>query len=255
MDTSTETPSTGIPAKKPTRWALLTIAAVVAALSVMAVPAGAQILPGTQTAPGEPLYTVEVHGFTAIDESGYDLTGSDEIFGIFRSNRGDRVRTSTYGDVDTGEFRRIGDGERCLAPQHLLSSVGSPVPGWLWAPYESWDCRPSAGGVPGPINLILELWEDDPYCGAALGCSNPYAPAVIDPADDLIQRILLSYSRGRLESQLRHSGELLVDKFTFGGACGSPEPGCVTNPASATGPEYKLTINIRRVNDPLEHAP
>lgn len=230
----------------------LLIAAVAAALLVMAVPAGAQLTPGTQTALGEPLYTVEVHGFTAIDESGIDLTGSDEIFGIFRSNRGDRVRTSTYGDVDTGEFRRIASGERCLAPQHLLS--GDTVPGWLWAPYNSWDCRPSAGGVPGPINLILELWEDDPYCGAALGCSNPYVPQVIDPADDLIQRILLSYSRGELESQLRHSGDLLVDKVTFGRACEDP-PGCVSHPASATGPAYKLTINIRRVTDPLENAP
>jgi hypothetical protein len=233
----------------------LLIAAVAAALLVMAAPASAQLPGGSQTAPGEPLDTFEVHGFTAIDESGYDLTGSDEIFGIFRSNRGYRVRTSTYGDVDTGEFRRIASGERCLAPQHLLSSVGYPLQGWLWAPYESWDCRPSEGGVPGPIDLILELWEDDPYCVPPFECSNPYVPAVRDPADDLIQRILLSYSRARLESQLRHSGDLLVDKFTFGGPCGSQEPGCVTNPASATGPEYKLTINIRRVNDPLENAP
>jgi hypothetical protein len=231
----------------------LLTAAVIAAFSVMAVPAGAQIHAGTQTAPGEPLYTVEVHGFTAIDESGYDLSGSDEIFGIFRSNRGDAVRTSTYGDVDTGEFRRIASGERCLAPQHLLSDTPR-IPGWLWAPYNTWDCPPSEGGVPGPINLILELLEDDAYCGAALGCSNPYVPQVIDPADDRIQRILLSYSRGRLESRLRHSGDLLADKFTFGGACEDP-PGCVSHPASATGPEYKLTINIRRVNDPLETAP
>jgi hypothetical protein len=253
MDTSAGMGSTGPYGKKTTRWALLLLAAMAAVLAVMAVPAGAQLTPGTQTVSGEPLYTVEVHAFTAIDESGYDFTGSDEIFGIFRSNRGDKVRTSTYGDVDTGEFRRITSGERCLAPQHLLS--GDTVPGWLWAPYNTWDCPPSEGGVPGPIELILELWEDDPYCGLPLGCSNPNVPQVTDPADDLIQRILLSYSRGGLESRLRHSGDLLVDKFTFGGACGDPGPGCTTNPASATGPEYKLTLNIRRVNDPLENAP
>jgi hypothetical protein len=249
MDTSAGMGSTGPYGTKPTRWAVLLIVAVAAALSVIAVPAGAQIPPGTQSAPGEPLYTVEVHGFTAIDESGYDWTGSDEIFGIFYSNRGDSVRTSTYGDVDTGEFRRIASGERCLAPQHLVSA-GPVIPGWLWAPYNSWDCPPSAGGVPGPIRLILELWEDDP----CPGCSNPYVPEVRDIADDLIQRILLSYTAGGLESRLPHSGDLLVDTFTLGGSCGSQEPGCTTNWAKPTGPEYELTINIRRVNDPLDNV-
>jgi hypothetical protein len=60
------------------------IAAVAAVLLVMAAPAGAQLPPDTQDlAPGEtPLYRVKVHAFKAIDESGPDWAGPDEMFGL-----------------------------------------------------------------------------------------------------------------------------------------------------------------------------
>ena len=70
----------------------------------MAAPAVA--IPGsTQPPPSEHRYTVEVHGFKAIDESGADWSGSDEVFGFFGATGGRWVRTSKYGDVDTGDWR------------------------------------------------------------------------------------------------------------------------------------------------------
>lgn len=58
------------------------IAAVAAVLLVMSAPAGAQLPPDTRDlAPGEtPLYRVKVQAFQAIDESGPDGAGSDEMF-------------------------------------------------------------------------------------------------------------------------------------------------------------------------------
>lgn len=240
---------------RPQRRALAALAAVTAALLAAAASAAAQVPPGSgPLPPGEPLYTFEIYDFKAVDESGYDWAGSDEVFVIADSTRGYRVRTSTYGDVDSGESRRIAVGERCLAPQHLIS--GSLIYGWLWAPnHASWDCRPRDGGVPPPSSLSMELWEDDP-CG--LGCFNPYWPEVLDPEDDLIGPVSgLTWSRSQLAAQLNHVGDSRLETYTVGGPCGHQEPGeeCTKNPLSSSGPEYEITLLIRRVTAPLENAP
>jgi hypothetical protein len=196
-----------------------------------------------------PLYTVEVHGFKALDESGSDWSGSDEVFGLFHSTRGYSTRTTKQGNVDSGDFRRIGNRERCLAPQRILS--GGPVLGWLVASETSWDCGPSTTGVAAPIGLTLELWEDDP-CSAFVPpvCFNPFAPPVRDPKDDLIGRHEVTYTSAQLESRLREVGDVIVDHFILGGPCGHTDnPVCSVGPFSSTGPEYKLTINIRLVRD------
>ena len=157
--------------KKLARSALPMIAAVVAAFSVMAVPASAFSIPSDSVPWDSATYTVEVHGFTAIDESGADWTGSDEVFGLFDSNVGSPIKTRTFGDVDSGEFRRVPSLERCLAPQRLVS--GGRRYGWLWVPHANWNCRPSEGGVAGPIHLDMELLEDD-------DC-NPFLPSCFTP--------------------------------------------------------------------------
>jgi hypothetical protein len=148
--------------KVPKRWAVLVIgAAVAAALSMMAVPAGALtpvrergeasdqrvatvgpiLPPGPGQSIGEPRYTVELVSFKALDESGADWSGSDEVFGLFRSTGGYSVRTAKQGDVDSGNSRAFGSQERCLTRQRVLS--GSPDRGWLIAPDGTrWDCDP-----------------------------------------------------------------------------------------------------------------
>jgi hypothetical protein len=197
---------------------------------------------------GGPLYSVEVHGFTALDESGYDWSGSDEVFGRFRSTRGYSTKTRVQGNVDSGDFRRFGNQERCLAPQRILA--GRPFQSLLVAPGDRWDCRPSTPGVLAPIGLTLELWEDD-ACGHFPECFDSTSPeGIVDPNDDLIGRIERTYTSVELERRLREVGDVMVDHFILGGACGHrPNGGCVKSWGDPTGPEYKLTINIRLVRD------
>ena len=126
----------------PTRWAVLVIvAAVAAALSVMAVPAGALtpvresgeasrlrvaavgpiLPPGPGQTIGEPRYTVELVSFKALDESGADWSGSDEVFGLFRSTGGYSVRT-----VEAGRCRLR--QQPCVRePGTLSDSTASPL--------------------------------------------------------------------------------------------------------------------------------
>jgi hypothetical protein len=66
-----------------------------------------------------PQFVAEAMSFKAIDESGVDWAGSDEVYAVF-SDLNPNLRdpfTSTYGDVDTGETRTFGPDERCIAPR------------------------------------------------------------------------------------------------------------------------------------------
>jgi hypothetical protein len=252
----------------PTRWAVLVVGALAALLSMMVVPAaalppggesgevsklrvataGPMLPPGPGQSVGEPRYTVELVSFKALDESGYDWNGSDEVFGLFSSNRGYSVRTVKQGDVDSGNSRAFGSQERCLTGQRVLS--GGVDRGWLIAPDGTrWDCDPR--GVPAPIVLRLELLEDDDCNAFFPSCFNTYSPPVRDPNDDLIGRAVPTYSASELASRLPRVGNTWTTSFTLGGPCGHQPPGhvCGTSWFSSTGPEYRLTINIRRVND------
>jgi hypothetical protein len=226
--------------------ALSMFAAIAVALSVLAVAAPAAIPPlgSTQVPQGEPRYTVEVKAIEAIDEWGWDFD-NDDVFGVFDSNRGFTTATSVYRSMDTGDQVDLPRLEQCLAPQRILSGETS---GLLWAPGDRWECDPR--GVPAPIGVDLELWEDgdcNPFFPTS--CFDEYNGGPIDSADGLIGRIEWTYTPRYLASILDHVGESLTQKFTLGGRCGYQEPNHVCGDVLATGPEYKVTVVIRRVND------
>ena len=118
-----------------------------AAAGVMMMTAGtAAAIPRSQQVPnGEPRYAVSVVSFRALDESGYDWSGSDEVFGIFASTRGHPTATSVHGDVDSGDLVDFTALERCLAPQRIISGQ-VPAGGTLVAPDDTWEC--DSRGVP-----------------------------------------------------------------------------------------------------------
>ena len=66
----------------------------------------------------------------------------------------------------------------------------------------------------------------------------------------------VTYSRAELARRLPRVGDVIVDKFTLGGPCGNQPPDhvCGKGPLSSSGPEYKLTINIRKATDSPVHA-
>jgi hypothetical protein len=202
----------------------------------------------------QPRYTVEAHGFKAVDESGADWTGSDEVFGVFEEDRGYLSVMRRYGDVDTGEFRRLHNHERCIYPHRVLHTNGtsSAIGPLLWPPSDTWECNPR--GAAGPFNLHVTLWEDDQDHDPG----TEFDPYIIrDEDDDLIGYADWSYSAAQLASELPEVGDYLTDRITLGGPCGHQEPGdsCVKNPLSSSGPEYTFHIVIRRVEDaPLETA-
>jgi hypothetical protein len=227
--------------------AVVMIAAAAVALSILAIPAAAAIPPlGTAQVPkGEPRYTVEVKSIEAVDEWGWDFD-EDQVFGVFDSNRGFPTATSVYRSMDTGDQVDLPRLEQCLAPQRTFSGTASD--GLLWAPGDRWECDPR--GVPAPIGVNLGLWEDED-CNPIFptSCFDQYNGGPIDSADGLIGRAEWTYTPRYLASILDHVGESLTQKFTLGGRCGYQEPNHVCGDVLATGPEYKVTVVIRRVSD------
>jgi hypothetical protein len=227
--------------------AMVMIAATAVAFSLTTVPAAAAIplLGSSQVPQGEPRYTVEVTSIEAVDEWGWDID-KDEVFGVFDTNRGFRTVTSLYRGMDTGEQVDLLRFERCLAPQRVLSGVSRN--GLLAASIARWEC--DTRGVPAPISVNLALWEDeDCYSAFPYSCSDGYQGGVVDSADGLIGRVEWTYTQRWLASILDHVGESLTMPFTLGGRCGYQDPNHVCGDVLATGPEYKVTVVIRRVND------
>jgi hypothetical protein len=190
-----------------------------------------------------PQFVAEAVGFKAIDESGYDWPGSDEVYAVFSDlnpNLSDLV-TSTYDDVDTGETQSFGPDERCIAQ------------------------RPKCDhGVSEILHFEVSFWEEDcphdrflpPTCichADGPGVHN-YLRHGQCYRDDLIGREEVLMSREQLLAALPRVGDSVEHKFILGGLCGPTEGYC----GGPTGPEYEFTYRITRLPDvkrPLVIAP
>src|SRR5690606_38397048 len=103
------------------RWYGFRVGLVLACMSgALHVPQGghAQPPPGTFNLM-VPQFVAEAVRFTAIDESGYDWWGSDEVYAVF-SDLNPSVFvgiTAVRENVDTGDSHDFSPDERCLAPR------------------------------------------------------------------------------------------------------------------------------------------
>jgi len=96
----------------------------------------------------DPRFIVEAVNFKAVDESGPNNPGSDEVIAIFRSGALAAVG-SEIEDVDTGDVIDFDADQRCISP--LVDDDG--------AYNNEWDC--AAAGARGPVAFSVELYELD----------------------------------------------------------------------------------------------
>jgi hypothetical protein len=176
-----------------------------------------------------PQFVAEAVSFKAIDESGYDWAGSDEVYAVFsdlNSKLMDLV-TSQHGDVDAGETRTFGTDERCIAP------------------------RPKCDhGVSEILHFEVSFWERD---------ERPWEFCYGDaPGLHYVLR------HGKLLDALPRVGDSVERKLILGGPCGYHPPGepgelvACGGGLTPTGPHYELTFRITRLPDverPMVIAP
>lgn len=189
-----------------------------------------------------PQFVAEAVGFKAIDESGYDWPGSDEVYAVFSDLNPtlfDLV-TSTFNNVDTGDIETFGPDERCIAP------------------------RPKCDhGVSEILRFEVAFWEDDGPCTFFSPCFDygdaPGSHHILRHGkrsrDDLIGCGEVLMSREQLLEALPRVGDSVERKLILGGPCGPSDDICGGPP---WGPEYELTYRITRLDDvrrPLVIAP
>jgi len=107
----------------------------------------------------QPMFMVEALGFKAVDETGWDWAGSDEIYAIWKSNK--LVATLIVENVDSGDSFDFDQTQSCIYPisanalwiDGRYGGVGSEGEG------SGWVCKGEGG--PGPIKFSATFYDDD----------------------------------------------------------------------------------------------
>lgn len=207
---------------------------------------------GIYTAPllggSEPRFIVEAVSFTAVDESGLDWAGSDEVYAIWTS-ADTRAVSQLFGDVDTTETRSFPTGQRCIYPIRPPKAGDTNL---LAGDGDEWGCW--AAGRGGPVEFSVWLFEHDghgfPLCFSGHNGTDLDYP--LSCYDDLIGTFDFSLSSEDLVTHvLPAEGSSRLITKTLGGPCGYQPPGtvCGYSRFSPTGPEYKFRFRLTRVAD------
>ena len=180
----------------------------------------------------QPRFKIEAVGVKALDESGPDWLGSDEIYAITQA-ADHTTRTETLDGVDTGETHLFASNLDCIVPSH----------GWGVYPCDE-------AGVDGPLSFTVHLYEEDFDWGSVFGHFRPWSPEP-GPYDDLIGRQTITLTEAQLLTAMPHVGDTDTQWARLGGPCGYVQPGavCGSSPYSltGTGPEYLFIYRITRL--------
>ena len=153
-----------------------------------------------------PQFMVQAVSFKALDETGWDWTGSDEVHAVFADfNPIDERSTSEYDHVNAGETIAFIAADQCI----------SPLP----------DCSHGRDRV----RFAVALWEADVDLGFSgifgldkpdhIGAHDMYETG-IDNSDDLIGRAQVDFSRIEILGTLPNVGDVVERQIKLKGGAG-----------------------------------
>lgn len=168
-------------------------------------------------------YVVEAINFKALNETGIDFLGSDEI--VVRYAITDKsMFTGIYGSVDTGETHPLRSGQQCIYP--AIDPDGTYN--------HRWACN--ARGAPGPISFQITLYEFDGFLRGLL--TNPLQFCLSGGND------LLSGCGPQLESTAIGSGYVALTEAELAEAL--PTVGMSVERIVPIRSAYQVNIRITR---------
>jgi len=197
--------------------ALLIAGWAVAAVQAPA-PARAPAIPGDHEIIFKaPQFVATAVKFKALDETGADWAGSDEVYVVFAEYDPIRERMSdVYGDVDSGETKTFHSGDRCIAPLQTCDRGKSS------------------------IHFGVAFWERDDwtfpfpdFCPGLIGDSHTIYEDGLCPYDDFIGRVDVNWPQADLVAALPNVGDSFERTVKESGGSGS----------------YQLTYRIARLPD------
>lgn len=183
-------------------------------------------------------YTASIFSIKAVDETGYDWMGSDEVYGGFRLQYSNGYRSEVQTrrfEMDAGRTAQVPGAERCIGMATPIVNNGqsflSPQQG------DSWGCYGSF--LKAPFTLEGALFEDDddlPITPCGFPCTfNPVGPGVLSPLegdDDGIGYRHVSFSAAGLANDLITPTASKDYTFDFKGS----------------GAHYKVTYRVSRTS-------
>ena len=170
-------------------------------------------------------YVVEAINFKALNETGVDFLGSDEI--VARFAIGDKMMFSgIYGGVDTGETHQLRSGQQCIYPAIDPDATFN----------HRWTCN--ARGASGPINFQITLYEFDGVLRGML--TNPLQFCLHGGTD-----VMTGCTERQLQSTTIGSGYVEMTEAELAEAM--PTVGASVERAVPIGSAYQVTIRLTRM--------
>jgi hypothetical protein len=186
-------------------------------------------------------YRITAASFTATDESGIDISGSDEPYWIFNtvSNGGTSSSKSSnvYGSIDTGDTQSFSLFDNCYWG---CSNAGAPAPVGVGLSVQLWEH--DLGDVPDILFDTAEAFQGagpiltaagvPAWVGTATTAVGHGLEYILEWAqDDLLGTSTFAYSVDYLAGQLPVRGASFVDTRLFQGSDSN----------------YSLTLVVRRI--------
>jgi len=219
------------------------------AVGASGVPAVRAVTPPPRPSFGEPRFVLNALRFRAVDESGIDSPGSDEVFAVWQAPGDPMAASVEFTDVDAGETRTFAPRQSCITPIQATRNLGDASSSLLMAAEgDQWACR--VVGRSAPIDFTVWLFEHDEDWWLD-NCFSPPSPTPEECEDDLIGEKSITLTIADLLAVLPHVGNMYEETITLGGPCGHVEPTevCGYSDLFPTGPEYTLTYRITRAAD------
>lgn len=194
-------------------------------------------------------YKVEAIRFKAVDESGYDWDGSDEVIVETLDAKGG-TSTEEIGDIDSGDVHHfdpavscivaVKEGQVVLGESSVCDSAGEPAPFWFKVTFWENDI----GIIPPDFNSVECTVGGENTPGRHCSASNTFNA-------DLLGGLLVEHSQQELNARLPNVGDqyevtIRLDPCFDGdntSVCGDPQW------PYASFPDYDFTYRITRLPD------
>ena len=191
--------------------------------------------PGRTTDPvRHPRFKIELRTITAVDETGPDFAGSDEIFATI-DTPSYRAMTRTFGDTDSGDVITVA---RCIWP---AEETDTQLNG-------RWRC--AQGGGSGNISFSISLYEHDGYSPINPGFCIPGGDDVEEPGTEFCP---MRTARRLFTIPYTHTEAGLTQRLTAPGQSFDVEDGYTQH--GFTGFEYLFVYRVTRLPDFIEERP
>jgi hypothetical protein len=194
-----------------------------------------------------PMFKVEAISFAAVDESGVDWLGSDEVVAVWRAANSPGANTREFSSVDSGDIKEFHPLQSCIFPINydgIFINGNAPHNGQTTG-LAGWECV-TGGGI-GPIIFEFSLYEmDDEWHSFFNPCFNGSVGTDVNTCiDDFLGGATIRFTVDELIEMLPNVGSSKDFNHISLTTCGENTVCSVP----WLGPDYRFSYRITRMDN------